>query len=227
MEKNAEKYCDNKGVNILMTHLFMIKKGETPPEEPDDEKPILHVGGAQVVYTNNIPKQIQYTALGHLHRPHQMDNQPCPVVYSGSPISYSFSEANQQKYVSIVEIYPNQKATRLQIELKEGKKLLRKKFQSIDTAIDWLKQHQEALVEITIQTETFLTAQDRKKLYANHNGIITLIPEHIGKNKIENTAPKINLNQNMNALFKQYFIAKNGTAPNQEIIDLFNEVKSE
>ncbi len=122
-EENANKYCDDKGVNLLMTHLFMVKQGEELPEEPDDEKPILNVGGAQVVYTNNIPKQIQYTALGHLHRPHQMDDNPCPAVYSGSPISYSFSEANQQKYVSIVELFPGKKASQKKIELVKGKKL--------------------------------------------------------------------------------------------------------
>src|SRR5690606_34411547 len=35
----ADKYCDDQGVNILITHLFMMKRGETPPEEPEDEKP--------------------------------------------------------------------------------------------------------------------------------------------------------------------------------------------
>ncbi len=42
----------------------MVKRGDELPEEPEDEKPILHVGGAQAVYTENIPRQIQYTALG-------------------------------------------------------------------------------------------------------------------------------------------------------------------
>jgi len=227
-KENATKHCDNKGVNILMTHLFMIKKGETPPEEPDDEKPILHVGGAQVVYTHNIPTQIQYTALGHLHRPHQMDSEPCPVVYSGSPISYSFSEANQQKYVSIVELFPNQQATRQQIELTGGRKLLRKKFSNIAKAIVWLTENEEALVELTIQTNTFLTAQDRKNIYASHNGIVTLIPELVGgEAEKEELGKQIDLSQNMNELFRQYFKSKNGVDPNQEIIDLFNEVKNE
>src|SRR5690606_37527685 len=41
----ADNYCDDRGVNMLVAHLFMIKKGEKAGEEPDDEKPILHVGG--------------------------------------------------------------------------------------------------------------------------------------------------------------------------------------
>jgi exonuclease SbcD len=76
------------------------------PEEPADEKPLLHVGGAQAVYTDNIPAQIQYTALGHLHRMHRVGVNPCPVYYSGSPLSYSFGEANQKKYVLLVDAAP-------------------------------------------------------------------------------------------------------------------------
>ena len=56
-----------------------MKKGNEFPEEPADEKPVLHVGGVQAVYTENIPKQIQYTALGHLHRMHWAGSDPTPV----------------------------------------------------------------------------------------------------------------------------------------------------
>ena len=55
------------------------------------------MGGAQVIYTENIPEQIQYTAIGHLHRMHRVDLVPGLVYYSGSPLSYSFAEANQEK----------------------------------------------------------------------------------------------------------------------------------
>jgi len=104
--KLSNQYCDNKGVNVLVSHMFFVNKGAEFPEEPDDEKPILHVGGVQAVYSQNIPPDIQYVALGHLHRKQMVSNKPCPVIYSGSPVSYSFSEANQTKYICIVDIEP-------------------------------------------------------------------------------------------------------------------------
>src|SRR5690606_8458407 len=52
-KETAENFCDDQGVNILMAHLFVSKRGEPLPEETDDEKPILHVGGAQVIYSDN------------------------------------------------------------------------------------------------------------------------------------------------------------------------------
>jgi exonuclease SbcD len=46
----ADQYFDEKGINFLVTHLFMMKNGGEQPEEPDDEKPILHVGGASAIF---------------------------------------------------------------------------------------------------------------------------------------------------------------------------------
>ncbi|NCO56477.1 MAG: exonuclease subunit SbcD, partial [Bacteroidetes bacterium] len=106
----ADKYCDNKGVNILLSHLFFIKENGIKPEEPENEKPILHVGGAQEIFSSNIPEQMQYVALGHLHRKQIVDNEPCPIIYSGSPLSYSFAETEQNKYVISVQINCGQKA---------------------------------------------------------------------------------------------------------------------
>ena len=173
----AEKYCENKGVNLLVTHLFLVKKGDPLPEEPADEKPILHVGGAQVIYTENIPKQIQYTAIGHLHRMHRVDSQPCPVYYSGSPLSYSFAEANQKKYVILIDAEPGKVASIQEIELTKGKKLLRKRAEGMDEALAWLTENADCLVELTMVTDTYLTAQERKQLNGMHNGIVTIIPE--------------------------------------------------
>ena len=102
-ESISTAHLGRPGVNILMAHLLFMTEGGEPPEEPEEEKPILHIGGAQAVFSENIPASIQYTALGHLHRKQTIDNRKSPVIYSGSPLAYSFSEANQDKYVLIID----------------------------------------------------------------------------------------------------------------------------
>ncbi|NJO92387.1 MAG: exonuclease sbcCD subunit D, partial [Chloroflexia bacterium] len=92
----ADRYFDNQGVNLFCGHFFFVKEGDEKFEEPEDEKPILHIGGAQAIFSKNIPRQVQYAALGHLHRRQTVSEEPCPILYSGSPISYSFSEAGQK-----------------------------------------------------------------------------------------------------------------------------------
>ena len=224
----AKYFCDKQGVNILVSHLFMIKKGGEIPEEPEDEKPILHVGGVQAVYTENIPEQIQYTALGHLHRMHSVDEQKDAVYYCGSPLSYSFAEANQQKYVLVIDAEPGKKAKVEKKLLTKGKKLLRYRADGMEDAINWLTENHDCLVELTMVTDTFLTAQERKQLAAAHNGIITIIPEVINANELTATDKKsIDLSKNMNELFSDYFKHAKGQEPNKEIMELFNEILAE
>ncbi len=225
----AEKYCDNKGVNFLVTHLFVVKMGDALPEEPAEEKPILHVGGAQVIYTGNIPKQIQYTAIGHLHRMHQVDSQPGPVYYSGSPLSYSFAEANQKKYVILVDAEPGKIVNIQEIELTKGKKLLRKRAEGMNEALQWLTENVDCLVELTMVTDTYLTAQERKQLSAAHNGIVAIIPEVKNASDLMTGSKKgIDLTKTMEELFTDYFRHKNKEQePNDEIMKLFAEILAE
>jgi len=223
----ADKYCDDRGVNILLTHLFMMKKGSVPPEEPEDEKPILHVGGAQAIYSENIPKQIQYVALGHLHRHQVIDNKPCPMVYCSSPLSYSFAEAEQQKFVVLLDIEPAKEVHYSKIPLTKGKKLQRKRFDDIDEAVEWLQENADSLVELTMVTDQYMRSEDRKRLLQVHPGIVTLIPELINLEQVESQTQALDLNQSIEDLFKQYFQHRHGVEVNNELFDLFREVKAE
>lgn len=224
----ADQYCDEHGVNVLVSHLFVIKKGEVLPEEPADEKPILHVGGAQAVYTENIPKQVQYTAMGHLHRMHRVDSNPAPVYYSGSPLSYSFSEANQKKYALLVDVEPGETAGVREVELNQGKKLLRKRAEGLEDALQWLAENQDCLVELTLVTDTFLTALERKQLNVAHSGIVAIIPEVIHADELIDTIQKkIDLTRSMEELFRDYFKHEKGQEPNEELMNLFTEILAE
>lgn len=223
----ADTYCNEQGVNILLTHLYLMKKGDVPPEEPEDEKPILHVGGAQAIYSENIPTQIQYAALGHLHRYQVIDKNPCPIIYSSSPLSYSFGEAEQQKYVVLVEAEPGQTAKYAKIALSKGRILQRKRFESVDVALVWLQDNPDSLIELTLATDQYLSAEDRKRLVNAHDGIITIIPEVKNLNLSTEHAHTIDLNQNMEELFIQFFQHKHGQQPNAELLELFKEVRAE
>jgi exonuclease SbcD len=227
--KLADIYCDDKGVNVLVSHLYFMKKGGEKVEEPESEKPILHLGGAQAIYTENIPRQIQYTALGHLHRKQIVSEKPCPVVYCGSPISYSFSEANQDKYILIIDAAPGQSVDIQSIKLNKGKALTRKRFESVFDAVEWLEANPNVLVELTMVSDNFLSASDRKQINDAHDGIVTLIPEvknidfSTGK-----TTRQIDLKQDMIPLFKQYFSFKNnGQEPGEELLEILKEVIAE
>lgn len=221
----ANKYCNEKGVNVLMAHLFMAGNAEQALKEPEDERGILHVGGAQVIYTHSIPNKVQYTALGHLHRYHNLGSTEKPIVYSGSLLEYSFSEAMQTKYVAIVEAVPNEPVQLKKVALPITKQLHRKRFESADEAVAWLGEHQEAYVELTMVSDTYLDGATKKRLQQAHSGIMAIIPEvrKVNNSKDEGSA-SIDLSQDVSTLFEQYFQHEKGQSPPEDLISLLKEV---
>lgn len=219
----ATQYCDSFGVNLLTTHLYMLKRGGEVLEEPEGEKPI-RLGYADLVYSDSIPAQIQYTALGHLHRFHEIGQGDAPVIYPGSPLAYSFSEAGQKKQVVLVDLEPNKPAQYSTVTLEKGRKLHRKRFQSIDEAVVWLHENPHALVELTLESDEFLSAIDLKRIHEAHDGIIHIIPIVNRKQEPGCRVQSVNLDQDMKDLFKDFFRSKYGQDPNDELMALFDEV---
>lgn len=81
--------------NVFVGHAFVLG-GQT-----SDSERVLSVGGSGCVQAN-LFDAFDYTALGHLHSPDALKHPK--VHYSGSLLKYSFSEAKQNKSLSIVEM---------------------------------------------------------------------------------------------------------------------------
>ncbi len=221
----ADRYCDPSGVNVFMGHFFFIKEGETPEAEPESEKPILHVGGTQALFTKNLPNNLQYAALGHLHRHFSVTKEPFPVVYASSPLAYSFSEADQEKKVVIVDLEPEKPANYRAIPLISGKPLHRKRFKDLESTLEWLKENENCFVEISFETDTSIDADTRRKIMQAHEGIISLIPILTNQgNKQNEELRKEDLEMDMVSLFQKFYEAQKLQQAHPEIIDLFKEI---
>jgi DNA repair protein SbcD/Mre11 len=81
--------------NVLVGHAFVLG-GQT-----SDSERVLSVGGSGCVGAE-LFEPFSYTALGHLHSPDAIKHEK--VKYSGSLLKYSFSEAKQNKSISIIEM---------------------------------------------------------------------------------------------------------------------------
>lgn len=220
----ADEYCDKSGVNLLTAHLYMNKRGAEILEEPEGEKPIK-IGNADLIFSDTIPEQIQYTALGHLHGFQNIGTKEKPVIYSSSPLCYSFSEAGQTKYVSIIDIEPGKAVSYEKKALQSGRTLVRKTFTSVENAVEWLTGNPNTFIELTLESETFLTADERRLIYQSHNGIVHLIPKVKNRELAKQESHEVNLNQNIEILFKDFFKSKNGgQEANEELMNLFNEI---
>ncbi len=85
---------DPKKRNILLCHQFI-----TGCETSDSEE--RAVGGLDNIDAS-VFDAFDYVALGHIHKPQKVGRDT--LRYAGSPLKYSFSEANHKKSVAIVDV---------------------------------------------------------------------------------------------------------------------------
>ncbi len=85
---------DEKERNVLLAHQFVTGAKRCDAEE-------LQVGDV-----DQIPAELfasfDYVALGHIHSPQKVGRET--VRYCGAPLKYSFSEAGQEKSITVVEL---------------------------------------------------------------------------------------------------------------------------
>ncbi|MBQ3916127.1 MAG: exonuclease SbcCD subunit D [Ruminococcus sp.] len=79
---------------VIISHQFVTGAVTSDSEE-------LTVGGLENVDAAAYDG-FDYAALGHIHKPQNVGS--VNIRYSGTPLKYSFSEANQQKSVTIAEL---------------------------------------------------------------------------------------------------------------------------
>ena len=90
---------DTSKYNILVAHQFVTGKSEDPELGGSESLGTQSVGLVEKIGYDCFDK-FDYVALGHIHSPQQVGRKE--VRYSGSPLKYSLSEANNEKSVSLI-----------------------------------------------------------------------------------------------------------------------------
>lgn len=206
-------------VNLAMSHLF-IQGGETSESEIE-----IQVGGAYTVETQHIPEFYQYVALGHLHRAQNVKGTPSLTRYSGSPLAYSFSEANHRKSVTIVEAKANEQAIVKEIPLHSGKPLIQKKIKNGIPELEAWTVTEGAIpswIDLELYVPNPLSIEEIQRIRKLHDGFINirLITPELARDietiDIISREPK--------EQFERFYIQKTGSQPRKEVIDLFTEI---
>ena len=80
--------------NVLLTHQFVTGAATCESEE-------ISVGGSDNVDAS-VFEDFDYVALGHIHGPQNIASGK--IRYCGTPLKYSFSEADHHKSITVVEL---------------------------------------------------------------------------------------------------------------------------
>ena len=204
-------------INIVLGHMFLMGGKES------DSERTIQVGSAMTVNMDVIPPNAHFVALGHLHRPQTIKNEYCPVFYSGSPLAYSFSEADYSKAVYIIEAKPGCSANVVPRYLECGRPLVRWCAKNgISEAIEWCRNGRDAnaWVDLEIFTDRLLTQEEQKLIRDLHKGIVN-IHLHI-VNEVEDTSDFESREQKkIDEIFKEYYRYRTHTEVPLDVMDMF------
>lgn len=144
--------------SIAMAHAFVSGTGGLV-QSSDSERDIS-VGGVSMVPTG-VFDQMDYVALGHLHGRHTLTES---IRYSGSPLAYSFSEADHRKGSWLVELGANGFASAEFIDAPVPRRLARLSG-TIDELLDdrRFEVHENSWIQATL-TDDLRPAQAMERL---------------------------------------------------------------
>ena len=215
----SQKFRDDT-VNLAVGHIFLRGGRESESERT------LQVGGALTVDPGVLPANAHFIALGHLHRPQEIKSAACPVFYSGSPLAYSFSEADYSKAVFIVDAIPGQKAEIKPVYLDCGKPL-RKWIatEGINQALKWCEEGRDlnAWIDLEIVTDRVLAVEDQKRIRALHPGIINIRPK-LKQDAAAVIFPDNREGKKIDLLFSDHYRSRMGSEIPEELLKAFLEV---
>lgn len=98
----ARETIDKTQRNVLVSHQFYLSTGGTAEDVLRSDSEIITVGNIDAI-NGDILEQFDYAALGHIHKPQQLNGQEC-YRYCGTPLACSVSEAGQAKGIIEVEL---------------------------------------------------------------------------------------------------------------------------
>lgn len=97
---------NKKNKNILVAHQFVAGKGEDPALAGSESVGTQSVGMVEKIGYDCFD-DFDYVALGHIHSPQRVGRDE--IRYSGSPLKYSLSEANNEKTVPLITVSAEEK----------------------------------------------------------------------------------------------------------------------
>lgn len=197
--------------NIMVCHQYVTGASLCDSEE-------LAIGGLDNISAELFDK-FDYIAMGHIHGPQKIKRET--LRYSGSPLKYSFSEANHKKSVTIADFKEKGEITVTTVPLKflhDVREVKGGLVQLMDMP------YSEDYVRVTVTDEnvvpdariSLLTVFPNMMKFAVENSKTAGQAEEIELSSVEDRSPT--------ELFCDFYkFVNNNEPPTQEHIALFNE----
>lgn len=203
---------DPRKCTIFAAHLFVggaaIGGGERS----------LTIGETFAVTAQALP-QVQYVALGHVHRPQRVPGSAVPARYSGSLLQLDFGEVGQDKSVVIVAVEPGKPADVREVPITAGRRLV-----DVAGTLDELSRHIDsrdtAYLRVTVKCDgpTPGLADSVRERLPHALDIRVDYPRVDGgvSRSVRGMPPR--------EQFARYYADRHGVAADGAMLDLFDEL---
>ena len=208
-------------INLILSHLFAMGS-----EEGGSERNIT-LGGSYIVNSSCFPKEAQYIALGHVHKPQVVPGTEKKARYSGSPIHYNKNEIGFKKKCFVIDVKAKQDAIINEVELNVYKPIEIWKCDSIEDAIDrcFKNKDRECWVYLEVKTDEYIREDQIKQMKDLKKDILEIVPKitlNEEELEIENVSKK-----SFEDMFKEFYKKERDLEPSDELLTLLRSIVSE
>ena len=203
-------------INLLVSHLFAMGS------EVGGSERSIQLGGSYIVNCECFPKEAQYIALGHVHKPQLVPGTNKKARYSGSPIHYNKKEVSYNKKCFVVDVKANEEANVKEVYFKVYKPIEIWKCENFDDALLKCEENKdrECWVYLEIKVDRYMREDEIKKLKELKKDILEITP--IIENIHRDDESAISLSEkSFEELFIDFYKKERMGEPDKEIIDLF------
>lgn len=208
-------------INIITSHLFAMGSVEGGSERS------IQLGGSYIVDGECFPKEAQYIALGHVHKPQIVPGTNKRARYCGSPIHYNKKEINIDKKCFVIDVKANEECKIEEIQLKVYKPIEIWKCTSIEDAILRCKENNDknCWVYLEVKTDRYIQEDEIKEMKNFKKDILEIMPKVNGINEDEE---EVNIHEkSFEEIFKDFYKKERNLEPDKEVIDLLLSIVNE
>ncbi|MEG1255019.1 exonuclease SbcCD subunit D [Clostridium sp.] len=209
-------------INLVVSHLFAMGSEESGSERS------IQLGGSYIVNGSCFPKEAQYIALGHVHKPQMVPGTDKRARYSGSPLHYNKKEINFQKKCFIVDVKAGEESNIEEIDIKVYKPIEIWKCNGIDEAILKCEENKDrdCWVYLEISTDRYINEDEIKKMKSLKKDILEIMPKIIGDDEESEETTSLS-EKSFQDIFKEFYKKERGVEAAEEVVDLLLSIISE
>lgn len=208
-------------INLVVSHIYTMGS-----EEGGSERAI-QLGGSYIVDGYCLPKEAQYIALGHVHKPQIVPGTNKKARYSGSPLQYNKKEINFTKKCFIIDVHPNEECNISEVNLKVYKPIEIWKCESIDDAIKKCEENKnrECWVYLEIKTDRYIREDEIKAMKDIKKDILEIIPK-LNLEAEQESAVSIQ-EKSFEEIFREFYKRERNVDADDEVVDVLLRLLNE